>query len=276
LRSIHRLITVVLSTAILSTVIFSTVTSTLTAGSHLWKVNEIFSNEDGTIQFIELHECCGASGEIYLTGIEVTSRATGAVFEFPDYLDLDTSHKFLLLGTEAFAALPGAPRPDYTIQNGFVGLDGDTIWYGESRNYDSFTYPKGVLPVDGHSSIQVTDFEDDLFTIGENSPTNLAEESGAVDVEDAVFNFYRGDCNDDRRRDISDAVFLLTSLFVAARTLNCEDACDTNDDGVIDIADAIAGLSFLFGGGTLSPPWQDCAPDPTADTLSCLSFSDCP
>ena len=261
-RSIHRL----------TPVILITVTSTLPAGSHLWKVNEIFSNDDGSVQFIELHECCGASGEIYLTGIEVTSRATGAVFEFPEFLDVDTSRKHLLLATEAFAALPGAPRPDYTIQNGFVGLDGDTIWYGEDRNYDSFTYAKGVLPVDGRNSIQLTDFADDQFTISENSPTNLAEESGTVD---AVLNFYRGDCNDDTRRDVSDAVFLLTLLFVAAGPMSCQDACDANDDGVIEIADVIAGLNFLFNGGSLPPPWQDCAPDPTVDALTCASFFGC-
>jgi hypothetical protein len=32
------------------------------SGVHLWRVKEIFSNADGTIQFIELATCCGSTG----------------------------------------------------------------------------------------------------------------------------------------------------------------------------------------------------------------------
>ena len=28
------------------------------AGSHLWVINELFSNADGTIQFVEMYNCC--------------------------------------------------------------------------------------------------------------------------------------------------------------------------------------------------------------------------
>ena len=27
-------------------------------GSHLWVINEVFSNADGTIQFVEMYNCC--------------------------------------------------------------------------------------------------------------------------------------------------------------------------------------------------------------------------
>ncbi len=75
------------------------------ADSHLWRVNEVFSSTDGKVQFIELHECCGATQEILLENLEVTSKATGSVFTFPADLSGLTDRKFLLLGTAAYAAL---------------------------------------------------------------------------------------------------------------------------------------------------------------------------
>ena len=50
--------------------------------------------------------------------------------------------------------------------------------------------------------------------------------------------------------------------------MNCQDAADANDDGNIDIADAVAALSFLFGGASLPEP-INCGEDPTADSLDC-------
>ncbi|MFP6607219.1 MAG: hypothetical protein VCC19_11635, partial [Myxococcota bacterium] len=34
------------------------------AGIHTWDVNEVFSNADGTIQFVELWEAAGGAGEV--------------------------------------------------------------------------------------------------------------------------------------------------------------------------------------------------------------------
>ncbi len=88
-------------------------------------------------------------------------------------------------------------------------------------------------------------------------------------------SFLRGDVNGDGGRDIADAIALLNYLF-ATRTITCLDALDANDDGKIDIADAIRILSHLFAGyGDLPPPFDACAPDPTADPLDCVSYAPC-
>jgi len=42
---------------------FAVVAGPAWAGSHSWRVSEIFSNASGSIQFIELKECCGMPGE---------------------------------------------------------------------------------------------------------------------------------------------------------------------------------------------------------------------
>ncbi|MEE8142996.1 MAG: galactose oxidase-like domain-containing protein, partial [Planctomycetota bacterium] len=67
--------------------------------------------------------------------------------------------------------------------------------------------------------------------------------------------FWRGDCNNDGARDISDPIFLLGYLFnPPAPTLACERACDANDDGGLDIADVIRLLNALFSAMPLPPP----------------------
>ena len=66
----------------------------------------------------------------------------------------------------------------------------------------------------------------------------------------------------------------------ATQTLatTCEDAADFNDDGVIELQDALDLLAnwWAFGNpGILSPPGVlNCGPDPTADALTCVAY-DC-
>jgi hypothetical protein len=57
-------------------------------------------------------------------------------------------------------------------------------------------------------------------------------------------------------------------LLFNSTPVSCQDAADANDDGNLDIADAVAALSFLFGGGTLPEP-INCGEDPTIDGLDC-------
>src|SRR6058998_4042174 len=87
-------------------------------GVHLWRISEIFSNSDGTIQFIEMTTCCGsAGGEIFLSGQVLSSNSHS--FTFPSNLTMATANKHLLLATSGYAALPGAPAPDYIIADNF-------------------------------------------------------------------------------------------------------------------------------------------------------------
>ena len=48
----------------------------------------------------------------------------------------------------------------------------------------------------------------------------------------------------------------------------CQDAADLNDDGILDLADPIYGLSYLFEAGYAIPePGWPCGMDPTSDAL---------
>ena len=91
-------------------------------------------------------------------------------------------------------------------------------------------------------------------------------------------NFYRGEINQDGSVNIADAVALLGYLFSGAAAPGCEDAADANDDGGVNVADAIALLGHLFSGtGELpAPSALTCGPDPTADDIPTCVFPICP
>ena len=145
--------------------------------SHLWIVNELFSSADGTVQFLELWECCGSSIETQMTGKPVFSLTHS--FPFPDDLVGDTSHRYLLLGTAAYAALPGAAAPDYLIPSNFFSTVSDTVrWHIYPAA--TLSYTSGQLPLDGFRSLNHN------HSIGINSPTNWNGETGFVTLSGNV------------------------------------------------------------------------------------------
>ncbi len=81
--------------------------------------------------------------------------------------------------------------------------------------------------------------------------------------------FVRGDANDDGRLDLSDAIQILRVLF-AGGTAACRDAADANDSGTLDVSDAVTVLGYLFArGAPLRAPFPAPGPDPTTDGLAC-------
>jgi hypothetical protein len=88
--------------------------------------------------------------------------------------------------------------------------------------------------------------------------------------------FRRGDANGDGRLDLSDAVFILRSLFLGGREPRCQDAADADDDGAVTIADAVFVLDHLFRGvGHSELLSRDCRSDPTDDRLTCKAQQPC-
>jgi hypothetical protein len=99
----------------------------------------------------------------------------------------------------------------------------------------------------------------------------LAAPAGPPDVR-----FARGDCNDDSRHDLSDAVAALAALFLGGGEISCAAACDANSDLEVDIADPIYLLGFLFlAGGAPPPPFPDCESVPAAGAAGCERFTSC-
>ncbi len=88
--------------------------------------------------------------------------------------------------------------------------------------------------------------------------------------------FVRGDGNDDGTLDISDAVTVMMCLFRGVGCPSCLDAADCNDDGAIDTSDAVCALVCVFGpAGCPGPPFPACGDDETADPLDCAQYGSC-
>ena len=113
------------------------------------------------------------------------------------------------------------------------------------------------------------------------SSRNGKKNSGAAYVFDlpvciAEPEFIRGDGNGDGLIDIADPIYNLAYLFNEGQTV-CLDAQDTNDDAVVDIADPIYWLTYQFSSGPAPPdPFPGCGTDPTDDALGCLDDAACP
>src|SRR5215471_3839744 len=153
------------------------------ANFHTWKIETLYSNADGTIQFVVLHESLNLPGEDQLAGKTLTSAHASGVtrtLTFPSNLPSNrTIGKRLLIGTQGFAAL-GLITPDYVVPNGFLATDGGTLNYA---GVDQVTY--GSLPTDGGSAITRT---------GTSAPNVAINFSGATAVipplADIAVEFY--------------------------------------------------------------------------------------
>lgn len=157
------------------------------AGHHQWKINEVFSNADGTVQFIELVDCCNS--EAGLNTHFLTSNGDAFMFD-SNLSSTATANTTVLIATTAFAALPGAPAPDYTLPDGFINSSGDTIAYVN----DSGGVPGAVLdsvvyasfPTDGITSL------DDASNPANNTPKNFNGDTATILVAPAVPAFSAG------------------------------------------------------------------------------------
>src|SRR3954470_17870392 len=70
---------------------------------HLWQMSELYSNADGSVQFLELSALSG--GQQFLDGHSLQARSpsgTSHSFEFTN-LPGDTSNKTMLVATQGFA-----------------------------------------------------------------------------------------------------------------------------------------------------------------------------
>jgi hypothetical protein len=88
--------------------------------------------------------------------------------------------------------------------------------------------------------------------------------------------FRRGDIDDNGQLDLVDALGLLSFLFTGGERLPCRSAGDANDDGRLNLTDAVVVVNHLFRqGGALPPPRIACDRDPTPDALDCESYASC-
>jgi hypothetical protein len=148
---------------------------------HTFQIQQIFSNADGTVQFLVLHESVGFSGQEFLTGHTLTSLPNGGMgqqFMFPSNLpSSNTAGAFVLIATQGFAAL-NLVKPDYVVPNNFIPRGSGTINYAQ---VDQVSY--NALPTDGVSAI-----DRNGMSIP-NVATNFAGQSASVSAAAPSVNY---------------------------------------------------------------------------------------
>lgn len=90
--------------------------------------------------------------------------------------------------------------------------------------------------------------------------------------------FVRGDANQDGKVNMADAIWILNELFAGGPQSTCKDAADMNRDGLLGIADPVYLLRYEFLGGDPPPaPFPVCGVDPsgTAEPLGCEEQTHC-
>jgi hypothetical protein len=148
------------------------------AKSHLWRFTEFFSNASGTVQFIEMQECCGSVEETQMTTANITTQS-GNTYTFPNDISGSTAHRWILIATQSFANLPGAPTPDFIIPPHFFDPHGDRLRY--RATLDIVNLSAGALPLDGFNSLD-RNLQTGALTAMANSPINFAGGTGTVTV----------------------------------------------------------------------------------------------
>jgi hypothetical protein len=165
---------------------FTSWTPRVNASVHLWHIVEVFSNHDGSVQFIELHTSSGA--ETVTNGAQLAATANGVTktYTISGNLTGPTTNKRLLFATPGFAALAGAIAPNYTLPAkpffdpnaaGSIVITFSAPGFG---TFETVSFAASALPKDGVQSLSLT--EGGSSSPITNSPTNYAAATGSVSV----------------------------------------------------------------------------------------------
>ena len=154
-----------------------------------------------------------------------------------------------------------------------------TITWTNNDSYDSIEILRdgallATVPGNSTSFLDTTAFATHDYTLVAlltGDECSQVTTLGCQNVEAAQGEFLRGDTNNDGIVNIADPVYAIKYIFLnAVPRPVCEDAADANDDGQFDIADAVFQVRYLFQGGAEPPaPFPGIGKDNTCDQLRC-------
>ena len=123
------------------------------ASFHTFVIDQIFSNADGTVQYVVMREASGAGGQNLWSGhvFEATNTAgvTKKITFAANLPSSSTAGRSVLVATPGFAAL-GLVTPDYMMPVRFVPTDGGTVNYA---GVNQVMLSASALPTDGVTAI---------------------------------------------------------------------------------------------------------------------------
>jgi len=201
------------------------------AAFHLWQIQEVFTNADGSVQFIEMKD--NSPGETLTNGLHLSANSSGSVQSVTLTNLAKPTPGSLLFATSGFGSLPGGVIPDFTIPALFFNPNAASITVSFNGSNDAITFSGSSLPHDGLHSLNDANipFTPNLVS-ATNTPTNLSGNSGAVNLSAPSPT---GDYNGNHTVDAADYVLW-------RRTLNTTvspngSGADGSGDGTINAAD---------------------------------------
>jgi hypothetical protein len=219
------------------------------ASFHLIDVNEVFTNADGSVQYVEL--IARDNNQTNLTPTRVTAlnkdgSVTNLVFNFTSSFNQLNKNETILIATPDFESVAGF-APDFVTPAGSLIFypDGrvvfrqdsgsiiDAVAYGEYTGDNSgFGDPAAALPCDGVNSLNRSGTGNDNesnWSIGTNSPTRN-------DGTTTTLNLVESDCNGNGIDDLCEINLGDAPDCNGNRTPDeCES--DRDGDGAIDDCD---------------------------------------
>jgi len=170
----------VLGKTFLAAIVAIFITTNARANFHLWEVTEIYSNEDGSVQFIELFTTFSGQEVLLNHQIRCSGPSGTNLFTFTNSLPVGTANKAFIIGTSNLSSIPGGVKPDYVMPANFL-LRGsgvtNTVNFGLNQNIVTYTN----LPTDGLISL-VRSFggPTNLTLTATNSPKNYSNQSNSI------------------------------------------------------------------------------------------------
>ncbi len=210
------------------------------AAQHFWDLNEVYSNSDGSVQFVEMF--ANFNNQQFLTNHQLTSTGS-ADFVFPRSSPAPTANHNLLIATGPISGV----SPDFTLPANFLNSGiGNVLRFtnpGASTTWDSINLDS--LPTDDTMSL------DAIFNNGNNpgafainaqaTPTNYAGQTATLSEPSTV------DCNGDGVVDVADlgCVSTIEERDIVLGVLNALPG-DLDGNGDVAFADFLV-LSANFG-----------------------------
>ena len=265
-----------LGTAFFAVVLLTAAAMPAFGSFHTFVISEVYSSADGTVQFIELREGSGFGGQHLFSGQSIVARNASGLnprtLVFAANLPSSaTANRRVLIATAAFAALPGAPTPDYIIPANFLYFPAGRVQFaGLTGATQNISYAS--LPNNGTSSIVIPG-----ATIGANTPTNFAGTVGAVNASTGGCCLQSGSC---QLLSLSACGALTGSTYrgdgTTCTAANCPaptGACCLTSGECQSIIQSACSLP----GAVWSGPGTVCTPNPCAQPTGacCLSGSSC-
>ncbi|HKY34310.1 MAG TPA: hypothetical protein VJN18_00090 [Polyangiaceae bacterium] len=202
------------------------------AAFHEWDIAEVYSNADGSVQYIELFT--SMNGQHVLATHTLTATWTGgntSTFTFPTNSPTGTTNKRLLIATPGFAKLPGAIAPDFTLPCGPFFDPGATSITLNFAGFDSVTFAGSALPVNGDDSLNDTGAASLVSAAA--TPENFAGTDGTLNLTTCQVAGTCEPCDDGLFCNGAESC----SAFACVATGACTQICDEDQDTCVECDD---------------------------------------